>query len=100
MKKLFIFLFLLSFSAPALSFMAGPDTDPDPKKKKAALVRMINKTLTETQAILLQETLLKLSLNDLKEIYDKNKGFEQIIQSLEERQPDDGDEHTANSIGK
>lgn len=100
MKKLFIFLFLLSFSAPALSFMAGPDTDPDPKKKKAALVRMINKTLTETQAILLQDSLLKLSLNDLKEIYDKNKGFEQIIQSLEERQPDDGDEHTANSIGK
>lgn len=100
MKKLFIFLFLLSFSAPALSFTAGSQTDPDPKKKKAALVRMINKTLTETQAILLQDSLLKLSLNDLKEIYDKNKGFEQIIQSLEERQPDDGDEHTANSIGK
>ena len=100
MKKLFIFLFLLSFSAPALSFMAGPDTDPDPKKKKAALVRMINKSLTETQAILLQDSLLKLSLNDLKEIYDKNKDFEQIIQSLVERQPDDGDEHTANSVGK
>ncbi|MFT6069146.1 MAG: hypothetical protein ACJAT2_000377 [Bacteriovoracaceae bacterium] len=96
MKKLFILAFLIFFSAPLFS----QSTDTDPVKKKAALVRMINKTLTETQAILLEESLLKLPLKDLKEIYDKNKDYQEIIQSLEGRSPDDGDERPTNSLSK
>lgn len=94
MKKLFIFflLFCFNFSAFTQAF--------EPIKKKAALVKMINKSLTQTQAILLEDALLKLSVKDLKEIHDKSKDYEEIIRSLEERQPDDGDELTVDSLSK
>ena len=94
MKRTFFFMLLFSLSFSAFSYNA------DPIKKKAALVKMINKTLTETQAILLQDALLKLSVKDLKEIYDKKRDYQEIIHGLETRQPDDGDEHTTGSLGK
>jgi hypothetical protein len=97
MKKTIISLFLLSLTIPAFSYN---NEDADPVKKKAALVRMINNSLTETQAILLEESLLRLSINDLNEIYDKNEDYQSIVEALEERQPDDENGLTSGSLNK
>lgn len=97
MKNILAVIMFLFISLSANAYLTQ---EPDPIKKKVALVRMINKSLTETQAILLKDSLLKLSLKDLKEIHDKSKDYSEIVQSLEGRQPDDGDEHTSGSLNK
>ena len=67
--------------------------NPNPIKKRAALVAMIKNTVTETQAQMLMDALVGLSLEDLRFISENPIHLDEALMELENRSPDDEDEH-------
>ena len=97
MKKLVITLIILMVSMPAFSFIHESQTDPDPIKRKAALILMINKSLSDIQAKILRDSLMDLTVEDLEYISGGARNVNEVIRGLEERAPDDEDEHAADA---
>tara|TARA_Y100000590_G_scaffold470440_1_gene665000 strand:+ start:103899 stop:104186 length:288 start_codon:yes stop_codon:yes gene_type:complete len=67
--------------------------EPDPVKKKAVLIQAIKHSLSETQALLLKDYLHNYTVEDLEYIKEDAKEFEKVLRGLENRAPDDEDEH-------
>jgi len=72
--------------------------DPDPIKKKAVLIQAIKHSLSETQALLLKDYLQNYSVEDLEYIKEDAKEFEKVLRGLENKAPDDDDEHGVSTI--
>ncbi len=95
MKKLITSLLLMAFTSMATANVAQDHYtgEPDPIKKKAVLISTIKKSLSETQAMLLQDYLHNYSVEDLEYIKEDAKEFEKVLRGLENKAPDDDDEH-------
>lgn len=94
MKILISLLLTMSFAGPVLANI--DKSDPPKERKKARLVQIITMSMSETQALLLEETMESLTLEELSVIKENPEEFEDILFGLENRIPDDKDEHGAN----
>lgn len=98
MKKILIFILSILLSGQVFANYAKADHDPTVPKAKAHLVNSITKKLDETQAQILEDALLSLSLDHLKEINEEAKSFDEIFWGIYDRDPDDDNEQGTENI--
>lgn len=76
----------------------GPDKPLTNKdiRERAHIVNTITDKMSVTEAQLLRDTLEGLSLDDLADIKNNPEAYDSIFWNLENRSPDDEDEHGSN----
>ena len=99
MKKLIITLLVLGSCSSAFgAYTKTKDWNvSEAGLNRAAMVLNINSNLSELQAQLLEDALKDLAIQDLEFINDDPAHLEMFILELEQRAPDDGDEHGTGS---